>query len=190
MPNRIGPSVGQRFWRWTVQSPKYYVSKKTQRLAYCSCRCDCGTIRDIPCYLLNTGISKSCGCRRIDMVTKHGATAGKKINGRQAVSPEWLAWNSMIKRCYRSNERSYEYYGGRGIKVCERWKESFSNFIKDMGHRPIGIVRTRSSYSLDRINNDGNYEPNNCRWATGSQQNGNRRSRKEARLCRERQLQS
>lgn len=83
-------------------------------------------------------------------------------------SPEYYAWNRMRQRCNNSNHERYKDYGGRGITICERWGE-FINFYTDMGSRPSDL------HSLDRINNDGNYEPSNCRWATDSQQNRNRR---------------
>lgn len=83
-------------------------------------------------------------------------------------TPEYDAWYGMITRCTKPNCRSYPYYGGRGIKVCDRWLK-FENFLADMGRRP------GNGYSLDRKNNDGNYEPGNCRWATKTEQNRNRR---------------
>ena len=82
----------------------------------------------------------------------------------------YATWNNLKQRCYNKNNPSYIHYGGRGIKVCDRWLKSLENFIQDMGERPEGT-------SIDRINNDGNYEPSNCRWATKSQQQINKRPR-------------
>jgi hypothetical protein len=75
-------------------------------------------------------------------------------------TPEYIAWSNMKARCYNPKHKFYHNYGGRGIKICDRWLHSFKNFLADMGHKP------GSDYSLDRKNNDGNYEPKNCRWAT------------------------
>ena len=83
--------------------------------------------------------------------------------------PEYIAWGNMKQRCFNKNFVSYHRYGGRGITVCERWLNSFENFISDMGFRPA------KGYSIDRINNDGNYEPSNCRWATKTEQLLNRK---------------
>ena len=85
-------------------------------------------------------------------------------------SPEYNSWAGMLKRCYNPNNPSYKNYGGRGIKVCDRWRHSFINFYSDMGGRPSGLT-------LDRVDNDGNYEFSNCRWATDKEQNNNQRKR-------------
>lgn len=110
---------------------------------------------------------KSCGCMRAKALklsnTKHG------FCGKGNIHPtEYTSWREMKTRCYNKNNKSYKNYGARGIKVCDGWLNSFENFYIDMGPKPKG-------YSLDRINNDGDYEPSNCRWATALQQANNRR---------------
>lgn len=131
-------------------------------------RCDCGAERHMPAAILKKGARKSCGCMRVagirQKLTKHGVSRGLQ-------SREYRSWQAMRARCGNPRHRSYQRYGGRGIKVCERWND-FSNFLADMGPRLPGTT-------LDRYpNNDGNYEPGNCRWATSQQQNINKSKRK------------
>mgnify|MGYP001595898490 CR=1 FL=1 len=123
------------------------------------CKCECGGTAVVLTANLTKGNSTSCGCKRRETLTKHGM-ADTKI---------YRIWMQMIRRCHRENDPAYANYGGRGIIVCDRWRENFLNFIADMGARPGG-------YQIDRTDNDGNYEPGNCRWVTNKVNKNNMRS--------------
>jgi hypothetical protein len=127
------------------------------------CVCDCGSFRDVVRDKLISGHTKSCGC-----ISREGSRLRHGQCRKGSHTPEHRAWTKMFERCYSDNPYRKKYYGDRGISVCERWK-TFENFFADMGLRPS------RQHSLDRINNDGNYEPGNCRWATKSEQMKNRR---------------
>lgn len=145
--------TGRKFGRLTVvRFLGYGSSKKT----IWECICACGNILPVRANSMKSGNTSSCGCL-------------KKPHGRTG-TPEYQAWTAMLKRCYLKSNAAYENYGGRGIIVCPRWRKSFINFFTDMGTRPT------TKHSLDRINNDGNYELANCRWATHSEQMINRRT--------------
>jgi hypothetical protein len=136
------------------------------------CVCECGNKTVVDGVHLRDGHTKSCGCIRRDQVRQMGyakKTHGHSINGK--MSKEYNVWHSMKQRCDCQNHKSFKDYGGRGITVCSRWKNSFEAFFADMGTRPAG-------HSLERKDNYDNYGPKNCVWATQKQQSRNRRSNK------------
>ena len=130
------------------------------------CRCVCGAEQEVLRQNLQTGISKSCGCKKAEMISSANKGVSRNKQHGQCSTALYNRWKIMRQRCNWPKHHKYPLYGGRGIKVCERWAE-FKNFYEDMGDPPF------PGASLDRINNDGDYEPSNVRWATAKEQRAN-----------------
>lgn len=126
------------------------------------CQCRCGAHAEVDLTNLTNGRQVSCGCHREQVRGQSSATH------RLSRSPIYAVWNSMLGRCYREGDSNFKNYGARGIKVCERW-HTFENFLADMGERPT------EKHSIERKDNDGDYEPGNCKWATKKEQARNTR---------------
>jgi hypothetical protein len=157
---RIYMKAGEVYERLTVLEDVTYSTDRAK------CRCICGNLKDVKAINLRTAQVRSCGCLRRELRTVHGMSS----------DPTYKAWYGMIERCTNPRNSAWDHYGGRGIRVCDRWlgsPEGLFNFIADVGERPS------AAYSLDRIEVNGNYEPGNVRWATADVQGENKRKVKE-----------
>lgn len=161
--------TGQKFGRLKVIS---FAGKKTGGQSLWNVRCDCGNVKVVSANGMVEGHTRSCGCLAMETIAKigklskgvpptHGHTSG-------GASREYASWMNMKNRCRNPNSEKFRIYGARGIKVCQRWLDSFENFLSDMGKKPIGLT-------LERINVNGDYEPSNCVWDTPKVQANNTR---------------
>jgi hypothetical protein len=159
--NKPIDETGKKFGRLTVLS----FDGLHNHFAKWACKCECGNTKSVSGCDLRAGNVRSCGCLRPEIMKTLNRTHGHSAD--RIYSKEYRAWQAMKARCFDINNIGYHNYGGHGITVCDRWKDSFENFFADMGEKPT------PKHSLDRIDNKGNYEPPNCRWATRKEQQRN-----------------
>ena len=168
--------TGQRFGRLLVTA-----RAASRHGARFHCICDCGSQVVARASNLRGGYTRSCGCLKYEETSKRRRKHGHSV----PETSEYRTWKSLKGRCNNPNDKAFHNYGDRGITICDRWRNSFENFFADMGPRPPNL-------SLERIDNDGNYEPGNCVWDTRRKQNRNQRRTKltehKAALIRERFL--
>lgn len=150
--------MNKKYNRWTVLS-QHKICKENR--VYLRCRCNCGVEKDVIIKNLKSGMSKSCGCLNKEKII------GRNTKHNMRFTKVWTAWQAMKNRCYNKNVRQYSNYGGRGIEVCEKWRDNFLAFYDDVGDSP-------ENKSLDRIDNNGNYEPSNVKWSSYKEQCQNR----------------
>lgn len=168
----IDDYLGKKFGKLTIlkEVERTYCGKIPSRNVLC--KCDCGKEYTVSFTSVRKGHTKSCGCATSEFVSKskikHGLRLGE--NGNKTVIYE--TWSHMKARCNNPNNKDYQHYGGRGIKVCDRWMESVKNFLEDMGERP------NKDYSIERVDVNGDYCPENCIWIHKKLQNRNTRSSK------------
>ena len=156
--------VGDVFGRLSVEG--FHRSKKEggkRSRTYLLCKCSCGVLKTVAIHSLLTGVTKSCGCLKVEL-----NSISRSTHGLSHRTPIYDSWQNMLKRCYSQNNQDYSNYGGRGVSVCERWKD-FKNFFDDL--QPTW----EKGLSLDRTDVNGNYEPLNCKWVTSLEQGNNTR---------------
>ena len=154
--------AGERYGRLVAVRQNGFIQYPSRKSVLWECVCDCGSVVTKPLSSLRSGYASSCGC-----LVKEG---GNRRTHGMSKTTEYHSWASMVSRCRCNRNTDYHLYGGRGIAVCERWIDSFENFISDMGMKPS------KKHSIDRIDNNAGYSKENCRWATPAMQSRNKRN--------------
>jgi len=179
MPAKATINIGDKFWRLTVLKELPPIKKKSKGVdRIFEMMCDCGKVKNYYLSNFKSGHTKSCGCLNSEMVIHRNITEkrygglGSRTHGESSnnITAEYRTWIGMRNRCKGKRDMEAKHYLDKGIVVCDRWLNSFENFLSDMGRRPTG------KHSIDRINSKGNYEPSNCRWATQKEQQNNKSS--------------
>ena len=170
MPTKIEIKQGTKWNYLTYIKDAQSIKIPSGQLFRCGeFKCDCGKIVNVIIQSVKRGNTKSCGCYDLKLKYERGKIINKKHNeSSKNKTVEYITWQSMKTRCYNPNNPRWNRYGGRGIIVCNRWLNSYENFLEDMGRRPTDKT------SIDRINVNGNYEPSNCRWSDDLEQANNK----------------
>jgi hypothetical protein len=161
----IEEEIGKRYGRLTVVAFSRYRTRGKDRDRIFTCKCECGSNKEFDITRLRSGKTKSCGCFQRDM-----ASAANTTHGLSRWCSEYKTWTMMKNRCLNPKNDVWDSYGGRGITIFKDWADDFAIFLAHVGVKPT------PKHSLDRINNDGNYEPGNVRWATQKEQNSNKKN--------------
>lgn len=162
MEDIISEMIGRRFGRLIVIE---FIERKLTHIFF-KCKCDCGNYTVVSSNNLRRNHVQSCGCLQRERASNYHFKHGESLNK----TTEYRTWKLIKYRCSNINDKKYSHYGGRGVTMCKEWMESFETFLKDMGRKPC------HNYSIERIDVNGNYDKNNCKWATNYEQNRNKRN--------------